>query len=203
MRRRNKRFLVLSLFALAIPTGVLAADWFLGWNAWRWQTAGPRQNAQEVHRLYQLREFCNQSNILEKRMDFAIQKLRDKGAYWNNRMARWESGGAEPKHLTIKMGRGTNPSVYDQDLIEAGTQTSPLVIRRNRQIQNLRDRNSTYLENLFGEVTKYGAEDPALWGAVQAKQDELTQILKTGEFQGCMAELDDLLAGRAKTGGRR
>jgi len=203
MQRRARKFLVLSVFLLAVPTAVLAADWLLGWHARIWQTVAPRQTAPEVHRLYQLREFCSQSDILEKRMDFAIQKLRDKRAYWNNRMARWESGGAEPKHLTIKMGRGTNPSVYDPDLIEAGTQTSPLVIRRNRQIQNLRDRNSTYLENLFGEVTKYGAEDPALWGAVQAKQDELTQILKTGEFQGCMAELDDLLGGRAKTGGRR
>jgi hypothetical protein len=76
-----------------------------------------------------------------------------------------------------------------------------LVDWRNRQIQNLRDRNSRYLEKIFNDVRKYGAEDPSIWGTVQVKHDELAEIMKSGDFQGCMAELDTVLP--VKEGGRQ
>jgi hypothetical protein len=203
MYPRTKNFIPIFVLVLAVPTTALAADWLLSWRSWLWQTVAPQQTAQELHKLYQLREFCNQSNTMEKRLDFAIQKLRDKKAYWNKKTARWDSSTTNPKHVAINFGPSKNPTLYDPYFKDAESQTNPLVDWRNRQIQNLRDRNSRYLEKIFNDVTKYGAEDPSIWGTVQAKHDELAQIIKSGEFQSCMAELDNVLPTKVKKGGRQ
>lgn len=203
MHPRNKKFIFIFALVVAAPTAALAADWLFGRHSRVWQTVAPQQTAQEVHKLYQLRELCNQSDIMEKRLDFAIQKLRDKRVYWNDRMARWESNAANSKHVMINLGSIKNPTLDDPHFQDAESQTNSLVARRNRQIQNLRDRNAGYLEKIFSDVTKYGAEDPSIWGTVQAKHDELAQILKSGEFQSCMAALDNVLPAKATTGGRQ
>ncbi len=203
MHPRTRKFILIFALVLWVPTSVLAPDWLFGGQSRIWQTVAPRQTAQELLKLYQLREFCNQSDIMEKRLDFAIQKLREKRVYWNTRMSRWESSATRPKQLTINFGPGTNPTSYDPDFRDAESRTNPLIGRRNRQIQNLRDRNSSYLEKIFSDVTKYGPEDPWIWSTVQAKHEELTQIIKSGEFQGCMAELDNVLPTRVKAGGRQ
>lgn len=203
MHPRAKKFILISVVVLAVPTTVLAADWLLGWHSRLWQPVAARQATQELHRLYQLREFCNQSNTMEKRLDFGIQKLRDKKNYWNNKMVRWESSTTDPKNATISFGLSENPALYDPYSKDAESQTDPFMNRRNRQIQNLRDRNFSYLEKIFNDVTKYGAEDPSIWGIVQDKHDELTQIVKSGEFQACMAVLDSVLPTQVKKGGRQ
>jgi hypothetical protein len=188
---------------IAVPTTGLAADWLLGRHAWFGQTAAPPPNAQEVVKLYQLREFCNQSNVMEKRFDFAIQKLRDKKAEWNHPPARRKGETANPGQVTIHFGPRNNPTLYDPDFMDADSNANPLAERRNRQIQNLRARNSRYLETMFQDVAKYGAENPAVWGAVQARHEKLARIMQSGDFQSCMEELDEVLPAQAKQGGPR
>src|SRR6266852_2241954 len=202
MHPRNKKLILIFVLVLAVPTTVLATNWLLGGRSRLRQTVALQQTAQELHKLYQLREFCNQSDIMEKRLDFAIQKGRDKRAYWNNRMIRWESSTTNPRHVTINFGPSKNATLDDPYFKDVESQINALVGLRNRQIQNLRDRNSSYLEKIFNDVTKYGAEDPSNWGTVQGKHDELAQIIKSGEFQACMAELDSVLPTQVKTGGR-
>jgi hypothetical protein len=203
MHPRTRKFALIFVLVLAVPTTVLAANWLLRWHSRLWQMVAPQQTAQELHKWYQLREFCNQSDIMEKRLDFAIQKLRDKRAYWNNRMVRWESSATNPKHVTMNFGLSKNPTLDDPDFKDADSQTNLLVGRRNYQIQDLRDRNSRYFEKIFNHAAKDRGEDPSIWGAAQAKHDELAQIIKSGEFQACMAELDNLLPTQVKAGGRQ
>jgi hypothetical protein len=156
----------------------------------------PQRTAQELHRLQQLREFCNQSYSMEKQFDFAIQTLRDRRDYWN-------SSTANPKHVTINLGTIENPTLYDPYSKNPRSQTNPLVDWKNRQIQNLRDRNFGYFEKIFSDVTKYGPEEPSIWNTVQVKHDQLAQIIRSGDFQGCVAELDNVLPTKVKKGGRQ
>ena len=201
MYPRTKKLILILALVLAIPTAALAANWLLRGHSRLRQTVAPRQTAQELHKLYQLREFCNQSDIMEKRLDFAIQKLRDKGAYWNKRMVLWESRMTNPNRVAINFGPSRNAALDDPDFKDVDAQANALVGRRNRQIQDLRDRNSRYLEKIFGDVTKYGTEDPS--GTMQGKHGELAQIIKSGEFQACMAELDSALPTQVIKGGRQ
>jgi len=203
MYPRTKKLILILALVLAIPTAALAANWLLRGHSRLRQTVAPQQTAQELHKLYQLREFCNQSDIMEKRLDFAIQKLRDKGAYWNKRMVLWESRMTNPNRVAINFGPSRNAALDDPDFKDVDAQANALVGRRNRQIQDLRDRNSRYLEKIFGDVTKYGAEDPSNSGTVQGKHGELAQIIKSGEFQACMAELDSALPTQVIKGGRQ
>lgn len=156
----------------------------------------PQRTAHELVRLYQLRELCNQSYSTEKQLDFAIQKLRDKRDYWNGISAN-------PKHVTINFGTIKNPTLYDPYFKDPRSPINPLVDWRNRHIQNLRDRNFRYLEKILDDVAEYGAEEPSIWGAVQVRHDQLVQIIKSGDFHGCIAELDDILPTKVKKGGRQ
>lgn len=203
MYPRSKKLILIFVFVLAAPTTALAADWLFRWHPWLWQTVLPQQTAQELHKLYQLQEFCNESNIMEKRFDFAIQKLRDKRAYWNNKTIQGQSRTTTPRDFTINFGPSKNPTPYDPYFKDTESQTNPLLEWRNHQIQHLRDRNYRYFEKIFDDVANYGSEDPSIWGTVQAKHDELAQIISSGEFQGCMAELDKILPTQVKTGGRQ
>jgi len=182
------RYVVLiCVLALAVPAIAPTADCTSMQDK---QTVTTRQATQEQLKLYQLREFCNESNALEKRLDFAIQKLRDRRFYWNNKMVPRGSTTSNPTPVT------TN---FSKDL---ESQTGGLEDWRTRQVQNLKDRNYRYLEKTFDDVAKHGAEDPSTWAAVQAKHDELAQTIGSGDFQSCMAELDDVLPTRVKKGGR-
>jgi hypothetical protein len=196
------RKFILVFAIVAVPTTALAADWLLRWHSGLWHSVAPQPSAQEVRKLYQLREFCSQSNTMEKRLDFAIQKLREKKDYWNGRTARWESRAADPKHVTINFGPSENPTLYDPYFKDSQSQTNPLVDWRNSQIQNLRDRNSRYLEKIFDDVKEYGPENASIWGTVQAKHDEISAIITSGNFQACMAELDSVLPTKVTRGGR-
>jgi len=181
MHWRTKKFLVCVLST--IPTTVLAADRLLKWHSLVYQTGTLPQTAQELRKLYQLRQFCNQSNTIEKNLDLVIQKLRDRQAYWGDE--------------TIRSGSGT-PNPKDVE-----SQISSMMDRKNGQVQILSDRNSRYLEKIFDDVAKYGPQDPSAWSAVQAKHDELAQIVKSDDFQGCMVELDNLLPVPATKVGRQ
>jgi hypothetical protein len=196
------RKFILVFAVVAVPTTALAADWLLRWRSGLWHSVAPQPSAQEVRKLYQLREFCSQSNTMEKRLDFAIQKLREKKDYWNGRNARWESRTADPKHVTINFGPSENPTLYDPYFKDSQSQTNPLIDWRNSQIQNLRDRNSRYLEKIFDDVKEYGPENASIWGTVQAKHDEISAIITSGNFQACMAELDSVLPTKVTRGGR-
>jgi hypothetical protein len=196
------RKFILVFAVVAVPTTALAADWLLRWRSGLWHSVAPQPSAQEVRKLYQLREFCSQSNTTEKRLDFAIQKLREKKDYWNSRTARWETRAADPKHITINFGPSENPTLYDPYFKDSQSQTNPLLDGRNRQIQTLRDRNSRYLEKIFDDVAEYGPEDASIWATVQAKHDEISAILTSGDFQACMAELDSVLPTKVTRGGR-
>jgi hypothetical protein len=203
MHPRTKKLVLILVLVLAVPTSALSADWLLRWRSWLRQTVAPEDTAQELRKLHQLRELCNQSSTVEKRLDFAIQKLREKRDYWNNNIARWESSTTNPQHVTINFGPPQNPTLYDPYFKDPQSQTNPLLGWKNRQIQNLRDRNSKYLEKIFGDVKEYGPENPSRWAAVQARHDELTRIAKSGEFQACVGELDNLLQTQVMKGGRK
>jgi hypothetical protein len=136
MDRRSRNLISTFVLVLAVPTTALAADWLLGWHSRLWQTVAPERNAQELGKLYQLRELFNQSNILEKRFDFAIQKLREKRAYWNEETVRLENRTSNPKHVSINFGPRRNPTLYDPYFKDPESHTSPLIEWRNRQIQS-------------------------------------------------------------------
>jgi hypothetical protein len=196
------RKFILVFVVVSVPTTALAADWLLRWHSGFWQSVEPLHSAQEVRKLYQLREFCRQSNTIEKRLDFAIQKLREKKDYWNSRAARWESRPTDPKHVTINFGPSENPTLYDPYFKGSESQTSPLFDWRNSRIHNLRNRNSKYLEKIFDNVREHGPENASIWGTLQAKHDEISAIINSGDFQACMAELDSVLPTSVKNGGR-
>ncbi len=205
MYPRIKKFILSFVFVcvFAPPTTAPTSDWIYRWHFWLRQTAAPQQATQELHKWYQLREFCNQSEVMEKRIDFAIQKLRDKRDYWDDKTAQWGSSTTNPKHVTINFGPSENPTLYDPYFINPEFHTNPLADLRNRQVQILRDRNSRYLQKILNDGTKSGAEDPSIRGLMQAKYGELTQIIKTGDFRACITELDGLLPTQVKKGGRQ
>lgn len=201
MHSRTKKFILIFTVVLVVPTTALTADWLFGWHAWLWQTPAPQQNAQEVRKLYQLREFCDQSFAMEKRLDFVILKMTEKKFHWNDKTAHWESSTTSPKEATIGLGTSNRPAMYDAYAMDAESKINTLVESKSIQVQKLRDRNSRYFEKIGNDVRQYGAEDPALWAAVQAKHDELAQTVKTGEFQGCIDELDSILPTTVVGGG--
>lgn len=201
MYPRNKKTVLIFVLVFAIPTTALAAEWLFGRHSGLRQVAPDQQTAHELLKLYQLREFCNQSNAIEMRLDFAIQKLRDQKAYWNNKIDRSEGTAITPKQVTINVGPTKAATPFVPGFEVAESQSHLLLELRNRQSQILRDRNSRYFEKLSGDVAKYGAEDP--WSTVEAKHDELAQIIKSGDFQACVTELDSVLPTKVKKGGRQ
>ena len=203
MYPRNKKTVLIFVLVFAIPTTALAAEWLFGRHSGLRQVAPDQQTAHELLKLYQLREFCNQSNAIEMRLDFAIQKLRDQKAYWNNKIDRSEGTAITPKQVTTNVGPTKAATPFVPDFEVAESQTHLLLELRNRQSQNLRNRNFRYLEKMFEHVAKYGAEDPSVWSTVQAKHDELAEIVKSGDFQACMAELDSVLPTKVMRGGRQ
>ena len=181
---RTKKLILIFTLVFAVPTTVLATDWLIRWQSSH--TIAPQQTARELLKLYQLREFCSQSDLMEKRSDFVIQKVRDTKTYRNNEAAQWESNA-----VTTNVGPSVNATLND------------LIQRRNHEVQNLRDRNSRYLEKIYDEIEQYGRDDPSIRGHLQAKHAELAQSIQSGDFQGCMAELDSILPTKLKKGGRQ
>ena len=198
---RTKQSILMLVLVLGVPATALAADWLLSRHTWLGQTQAPKRAAEELYKLYQLREFCNQSSAVEMRFDFAIQKVRDTKIHWNIKMDRSGGDTTTPKQVTINFGPSKSAVLYDPDFALRESQSHLLLELRNRQSQILRDRNSRYFEKLSGDVAKYGAEDP--WSTVEAKHDELAQIIKSGDFQACVTELDSVLPTKVKKGGRQ
>jgi hypothetical protein len=184
MSGRRRRFILIFSVLLAVPTTALAASWLL-WHSRPWNARmRPQQGASELGALYQLREFCNQSDLMEKRIDFAVRI----------------SEGDEDGKIGIRLGLPASSVPNGMDFDDS--QRSRIVEWRSRQVRILRDRNSRYLETVLGDAKKYGT-DSLVWGRVLDQQAELTTIVKAGEFQDCMAELDGLLPTKVVRGGRQ
>jgi len=197
----RKHILVFAL-VLAIPTTALAPDWLVGWHSLSWQTVALQQNAQKLRKLYHLRESCIESDLMEKRLDFGIQELRDMRAQSNSKTAQWESNADSPQHVASDFGPVRNSALNDPNYEVGRSKTYALTEWRNQQVQKLRDRNSRYLEKIFDDAAKSGPDDSSIWEIMQAKHDELAQIIKSSDFHRCVAELDSILPIKLKKGDR-